>query len=75
MGGNVVQTMMESDAEVRRLKEELLFLNANTTIIVNRLQEMEYAIEAGNTAREDVPVSVIKKWFSYVWKGERDDTL
>ena len=38
-----------------------------------RLQDMEYAVEAGNTGREDVPADMLKAWFRYVHTGERED--
>lgn len=38
--------------------------------LIHRLQEMEYAIDGGNSAREDVPASIISDWFRYVWTGE-----
>ena len=38
-----------------------------------RLQDMEYAVEAGNTEREDVPADMLKAWFRYVHTGERED--
>lgn len=40
------------------------------TAIIHRLQEMEYAVEGGNLAREDVPADTLKNWFRYVWTGE-----
>lgn len=44
--------------------------NGDLAAIVARLQEMEYAIDGGNSAREDVPASIISDWFRYVWTGE-----
>jgi hypothetical protein len=44
--------------------------NADLTAIVERLREMEYAIDGGNTACENVPASAIRDWFRYVWTGE-----
>ena len=40
-----------------------------------RLQDMEYAVEAGNTEREDVPADVLKAWFRYVHTGERESNF
>lgn len=39
--------------------------------LIHRLQEMEYAVEGGNSAREDVPADTLKNWFRYVWTGEK----
>lgn len=38
--------------------------------IRHRLQEMEYAVDSGNSAREDVPADTLRNWFRYVWTGE-----
>ena len=37
--------------------------------IIYRLGEMQYALDAGNSAGEDVPADVIGRWFHYVWTG------
>lgn len=36
-----------------------------------RLAEFEYAVNAGNTARQDVPADTLSKWFRYVYTGEK----
>jgi len=38
--------------------------------LFRRLQEMEYALEGGNTAREDIPADELRKWLLYVWTGK-----
>lgn len=55
-GGAVIRTVTAED--VVTMEAEL-----------KRLEKMEYALEAGNTAREDVPADVLKRWFSYVHTG------
>jgi len=41
----------------------------NYTLLVQRVQEMEYAVDAGNSKREDVPAEDLRNWFQYVWVG------
>jgi hypothetical protein len=45
-------------------------IDAAKAWLIHRLQEMEYAVEGGNSAREDVPADTLKSWFRYVWTGE-----
>jgi hypothetical protein len=45
-------------------------IDAAKARLIHRLQEMEYAVVGGNTAREDVPADTLAKWFRYVWTGE-----
>lgn len=57
-GGPILRTVTAED--VAAMEASLL-----------RLEEMEYALEAGNTARDDVPADVLKRWFSYVHTGNK----
>jgi len=40
--------------------------------IINRLEEMEHAVDAGNIDRIDVPADVLREWFFYVWTGNNE---
>lgn len=41
----------------------------DSAAIIQRLHEMEYAVDGGNLARENVPAGMLTRWFRYVWAG------
>lgn len=55
----------------RNLVQFLQSHEAELTALRARVAEFEYAVNAGNTARHDVPADTLSKWFRYVYTGEK----
>lgn len=59
-GQYIYKQLQDKEVELAALREQLC-----------RLEEMVYAVDAGNTAREPVEADVLKTWFHYVQTGSR----
>lgn len=53
------------EAKLKELHAELARLRGQ----LHRLEEMQYAVEAGNAAREPVGADELRAWFHYVHTG------